>query len=93
MIGLQTTLSLALQTGLDINLIVEKLAVNPRRILNIDVPSIAEGQVANLVLFDADAEWEYTKNNNRSKSYNSPFIGQGLKGKVLLTLNNNHLYK
>ncbi|TWI97672.1 dihydroorotase [Mucilaginibacter frigoritolerans] len=93
MIGLQTTLSLALQTGLDINLIVEKLAVNPRQILNIDVPVIAEGQAANLVLFDADAEWEYTKNNNRSKSYNSPFIGQNLKGKVLLTLNNNHLYK
>jgi dihydroorotase len=93
MIGLQTTLSLALQTGLDINLIVEKLAINPRQILNIDVPVIAEGQAANLVLFDADAEWEYTKNNNRSKSYNSPFIGQSLKGKVLLTLNNNHLYK
>jgi len=92
-IGLQTALSLALKTGLDINLIVEKLAINPRSILNIDIPVIAEGQAANLVLFDAGAEWEYTKNNNRSKSYNSPFIGQHLKGKVLLTINNNHLYK
>ncbi|WP_259067981.1 dihydroorotase [Mucilaginibacter sp. X4EP1] len=92
-IGLQTTLSLALKTGLDINLIVEKLAISPRVILNIDIPVIAEGQAANLVLFDTEAGWDYTKNNNRSKSYNSPFIGQHLKGKVLLTLNNNHLYK
>ncbi len=92
-IGLQTALSLALKTGLDISLLVEKLAINPRSILNIDIPVIAEGQAANLVLFDTEAEWEYTKNNNRSKSYNSPFIGRHLKGKVLLTINNNHLYK
>jgi len=45
------------------------------------------------VLFDLGEEWEYTKANNKSKSYNSPYIGQNLKGKVLLTTNNNHLYK
>jgi dihydroorotase len=93
MIGLQTALQLALKAGLEIGLIVDKLSINPRRILNVDVPAIAEGNAANLVLFDADTEWEYNKNNNRSKSANSPFIGQQLKGKVFLTINNNHLYK
>ncbi|MDF2432797.1 MAG: dihydroorotase [Mucilaginibacter sp.] len=93
MIGFQTAFSLALKAGLDIDLIVQKMAVNPREILDVLVPAIAEGQEANLVLFDADAEWTYTKNNNRSKSYNSPFLGQNLKGKVLLTCNNNQLYK
>lgn len=93
MIGLQTALSLALQAGLNIELIVEKLAVSPREILNIETASIAEGQDANLVVFDLDATWDYTKQNNKSKSYNSPFIGQNLKGKVLLTCNNNHLFK
>jgi dihydroorotase len=92
-IALQTAFSLALQAGLDISLIVEKLAINPRAILNIAVPTIAEGQEANLVLVDATAEWAYTRKNNRSKSYNSPFIGQNLKGKVLLTCNNNQIYK
>ena len=92
-IGLQTALSLALQAGLGVDLIVQKLAINPREILNVLVPAIAEGQEANLVLFDANADWEYTRKNNRSKSYNSPFLGQNLKGKVLLTCNNNHLYK
>ena len=92
-IGLQTTLSLVLTAALDINLIIQKLAVGPREILNIDVPLIAIGEQANLVLFDAGAEWNYTTKNNRSKSYNSPFIGQNLTGKVLLTINNNQIYK
>jgi dihydroorotase len=88
-IGLQTAFSLAIKAGLTIEMIVEKLAVNPRKILDIDVPAIAEGQKANLVVFDPDMEWEYNKANNQSKSCNSPFIGQNLKGKVLLTCNNN----
>ena len=91
-IGLQTAFSLALQAGLDIELLVQKLAINPRTILAVDVPVIAEGQKANLVVLDKDAEWAYTKQNNQSKSANSPFIGSNLKGKVLLTLNNNQQF-
>jgi dihydroorotase len=93
MIALQTAFSTALSTGLDISLIIEKLAINPRTILNIEPAVIAEGNKANLTLFDTDAAWEYTRQNNQSKSYNSPFIGQNLKGKVLLVYNNNHLFK
>ncbi len=93
MIALQTAFSTALSTGLDINLLVEKLAINPRNILNVEPAVIAEGSKANLTLFDVDAEWEYTRKNNQSKSYNSPFIGQNLKGKVMLVYNNNHLFK
>ncbi len=93
MIGLQTAFPLAIKAGLDINLVIQKLAVSPREILNIDMPVIAEKQLANLVLFDLNGEWEYNAKNNKSKSANSPFIGQQLKGKVLLTINNNNLYK
>ena len=93
MTGLQTAFSLAVKAGLDIGMIVQKMAINPRQILNIDIPVIAEGKEANLVLLDTELEWEYNKKNNRSKSYNSPFIGHNLKGKVLLTFNNNQLSK
>ena len=92
-IGLQTAFSLALQAGLSAGQIVEKLAINPRKILNVDVPSLTEGATANLVVFGTDGEWEYTRAANRSKSFNSPFIGQNLKGKVLLTCNNNQVSK
>ncbi len=93
MIGLQTTFSLAVKTGLPIELLIEKLAINPRLVLNVEVPAITENSKANLVVFDTQQEWIYTKQNNQSKSYNSPFIGQPLKGKVLLTYNNNQLFK
>jgi dihydroorotase len=92
-IGLQTVLSLALQAGLSAGQVVEKLAINPRKILNVDVPAITEGSPANLVVFSTDSEWEYTRAVNHSKSYNSPFLGQNLKGKVLLTCNNNQISK
>jgi dihydroorotase len=90
-IGLQTALVLALKAGLSAVEVVEKMAVNPRKILNISVPVIAEGAPANLVVFSTENEWEYTRALNHSKSYNSPFLGQNLKGKVLLTCNNNQV--
>jgi dihydroorotase len=93
MISLQTAFSTALEAGLSIDTIVQKMAINPRKILNVEVPIIAEGREANLVLLDKDAEWTYDKSNNRSKSYNSPFIGGKLKGSILLTYNNNKLFK
>lgn len=92
-IGLQTAFSLAVKAGLSIDTIVQKLSTNPRRILNVAIPAIAEGQKANLTLVDTDADWPYTKKDNLSKSYNSPFIDQNLNGKVLLTINNNQVYK
>ncbi|MGF7075924.1 dihydroorotase [Mucilaginibacter sp. 3215] len=92
-IGLQTAFALALKAGLPVELIIEKLAINPREILGVELPVIAEGENANFVIFDTDAEWEYTATNNKSKSANSPYIGQGLKGKVLLTYNNQQIFK
>jgi len=93
MVGLQTAFSLALKAGLPAELIVEKLAINPREILGVELPVIAENEKANLVILDTDAEWEYTAINNKSKSANSPYIGQRLKGKVLLTYNNQQIFK
>jgi len=91
--GFQTALPLALRSGLPVELLVEKLAINPREILGVVVPVIAEGEKANLVLFDTETEWEYSNKNNRSKSVNSPFFGQHLKGKVQLTYNKKQIFK
>src|SRR5665213_1830994 len=93
MIGLQTAFPLSLKAGLEIDMVIQKLAICPREILNIEASVITEGQPANLVVFDPRAEWEYNSKNNRSKSANSPFMGQQLTGKILLTCNNNYLYK
>ncbi|WP_017257794.1 dihydroorotase [Pedobacter arcticus] len=90
-IGLQTALPLLYQAGLTEEEIVQKLATSPREVLGLKAPSITEGEQANLVLFDK-SEWVYTKENNLSKSANSPFLTQKLKGKVWLTCNNQQMY-
>lgn len=90
-IGLQTTLPLLYQAGLNEEVIVQKLSESPRDILGLKNPMIAEGETANVVLFD-DSEWAYNKESNFSKSANSPFLNQSLKGKVYLTCNNNQVY-
>lgn len=90
MIALQTVLPLLVKVGLKPEQIVEKLSIKSREILGLETPKISEGTQANMVLFD-DSEWTYTVDNNYSKSGNSPFIGQNLKGKVWATINNGQI--
>lgn len=87
--GLQTALPLALKAGLTPEKIVEKMAINPRKILRLPIPQMEAGAPANLVLFDTETSWVLNQESNRSKSSNSPFTDQSFKGKVNLVYNNN----
>ena len=88
-IGLQTVLPLALKAGLTLNLLAEKLAINPRNILGLSAPKFEAGEKANVILIDTEASWMYNQASNKSKSSNSPFMNQELKGKVTFICNNN----
>jgi dihydroorotase len=88
-IALQTVLPLLLKAGLDITLIAEKLAINPRKLLNLAVPVIEEGADANFTVFNATEKWLYNAASNHSKSANSPLLDTELIGKVKLVYNNN----
>jgi len=68
--------------------LMDKFTANPRTILGLDSPGIAEGLKANLTIFDPEAEWIFTDEINFSKSDNSPLHGNKLKGKIIGTLNN-----
>ena len=87
--SLQTVLPIIIQAGLKPQDIVEKLSINPRKILQLDIPMLDIGQDANLVLFDTETSWVFSRQNNLSKSYNSPFIDQNFKGRVSFVHNNN----
>lgn len=87
-IALQTVLPLLLKAGLDIALIAEKLAINPRKLLNLAIPVIEEGADANFTIFNTTEKWLYNAANNQSKSANSPLLGTELTGKVTLVYNN-----
>lgn len=91
-IGLQTTLPLALRCGLSIELIIEKLSRAPRAILKLPQAKLEVGANANLILFNPDEKWIFDKYSNRSKSSNSPYFNGELKGKVNLLINKNQYY-
>ncbi len=90
-LGLETTVSLVhteLKAILPLSLLVEKLAIAPRKILNLAVPLIQKGEQANLTLFQPTESWEYEAKNIKSKSKNTPFVGKKFTGKVLGVINN-----
>ena len=59
---------------------------NPRRILGMEPVSVKEGSIADLVVVDPNASWQVREDTLFSKGKNSPFLGENLRGKVLLTL-------
>jgi dihydroorotase len=61
---------------------VYKWTVAPRNILGLPVPRIAEGQPANLTVFDATTHWTFGPEHIRSKSTNTPFLGTSLVGRA-----------
>ena len=87
-IGLETALGLAItelveQKYLTLWELIEKMSVNPRRILRLPDIRIEPGESANLTFFDPIADWEVDVDQFRSKSRNSPFQGFRLKGRPL----------
>lgn len=95
-IGLESAFGLLgkyLLPQLGLSQLIEKIAINPRKILGINEATLTEGNIANITLFNPDMEWEFTKKDIKSKSNNSPFIGEKLKGKSLAIFNNGQFKK
>ncbi|WP_432714550.1 dihydroorotase [Pedobacter sp.] len=88
-IALQTALPLLVKAGLNEQQIAVKLAIAPRKILNLPVPVIEAGNPANFTVFSTSEKWLYNASSNSSKSTNSPLLNQTLTGKVVLVSNNN----
>ncbi len=92
-IGLQTVLPLLLKAGLSVEQIIEKIVINPRKVLGQAVPKLEIGEEANIVLFNPSKTWVFDQQTNKSKSANSPLFGQELTGKVELIVNNSQIIK
>ena len=60
---------------------VRKITVAPRRILGLPLPRVAEGEEANLTVFDATTRWTFESRHIRSKSRNTPFTGSEMVGR------------
>jgi dihydroorotase len=65
---------------------VEKMSVNPAKILGSDRGCIGEGRIADIVIADPDASYTIDKNKFYSKGKNTPFHGRKVTGRVEYTL-------
>ena len=88
-IGLESAFG-ALLTILPLEVIINKLTAN-KLVFNIDNPSIEIGNKADISLFTTEENWTFGKENILSKSKNSAFLGQKMKGKVIGIYNNGQL--
>ena len=68
------------------DLLVERYASQPRSILKFDEVAVAEGSVADLVLFDPAGATTFSREFMRSKASNTPFLDQTLVGSVDMVL-------
>ncbi|WKN41196.1 dihydroorotase [Tunicatimonas pelagia] len=64
----------------------------PRELLKLPLPKIAEGETANLTVFDPTASWEFNESTSPSKSNNHPWWGNPLTGRVLAVFNAGEQY-
>ena len=87
MIGLESCFG-AVNKVLDMPLkeLLKLLTVNPRRIMGFEEDLFKIGCAVELTILDPDQEWIYKEQNIYSKSRNTPFIGEKLKGKVRYTI-------
>ena len=97
MIGLETALGLVntflVKPGhLSLTQMVEKMAISPRKLLNLPIPEIKTGAEANFVIFDTDLKWQVDITNFKSKSRNTPFAGYNLFGNSVGVFNHGMWY-
>jgi dihydroorotase len=90
MINLQTFASnlVTLSQAVDMEVLIEKITTNPRKLLGLDVPKIDVEEKANLTLFDPNKTWTFDEKVNLSKSRNSPWMNKEIKGKAVAVFNN-----
>ena len=74
------------QEGLQLEEVIALLTAKPRAIMGFDPDLFTLGRAAEINVIDADKEWTFERKHVRSRSINSPFYGEPLKGKVELTI-------
>jgi dihydroorotase len=90
--GLETALGLALRVlhkghGMPLARVVQLMSGAPAEIVKLDGRgALRVGSFADVVVFDAAAEWSFDVAKTRSKSRNSPFDGAAMLGRVMATV-------
>lgn len=90
LVGLETALPALLllveQGRLSLGEVVRLLTTGPASVLKRDLGTLRPGAAADVAVFDPNLAWKVTPEALLSKGKNTPFIGETVKGRVVLTL-------
>jgi dihydroorotase len=90
--GLETALGLALRVlhrehGMPIARVMALMSAQPAEVIGLrERGTLRVGSYADVVVFDAGAEWNYAATETRSRSRNTPFDGATMVGRVKATV-------
>ncbi|MDO4587982.1 MAG: dihydroorotase [Planctomycetia bacterium] len=86
-VGLETSLALMIETFIEPELLtwsqlIEKMSLNPAKILGIPKGTLAVGADADLTIIDPNRVWTVEESELHSQSKNTPYLGRMLKGQA-----------
>ena len=98
MIGLESCFGivnkvLCKDSKMDLIDLISFLTNRPREIMGFDCDLFSVGRTAEIVVIDPEQDWVFSREDIKSRSINSPYIGKELFGKVQFTISRSHLYK
>jgi dihydroorotase len=90
-VGLETALGVCMRElvvpgHLDLSGLIDRLSCQPAKIAGLPAGTLAEGSVADVVVFDPETRWTCQPEEFYSLSRNTPFAGQQLVGRVVMAL-------
>lgn len=90
-VGLETAFAVSYTELVEKNILtpmelIEKMSLNPAKIIGLNKGSLTRGNVADIAIIDTETEYVIDPSEFLSKSRNTPFRGRKVKGKVEYTI-------
>jgi dihydroorotase len=90
-IGLETLLPVCVRALIEPGVLtwpqlIEKLTINPARVLGIDRGTLRPDAIADVAILDPDARWTIDPSQFKSKSRNTPYGGWEVRGRAEVVL-------
>ena len=71
---------------------IDKLAIAPRKLLNLPLPELKPGAPATLTILDLEKVWKYDVTQTCSKSVNTPYHNYEMRGKAIGVIHKNKIF-
>jgi len=85
-LALPTMLALVRAGHLTLNEVIQRLTVEPAKLLRMPLGTLSIGAAADITIFDPNETWVVSGDTLRTRSHNTPLLGMTMQGRVRRTL-------